>query len=417
MAIVDFTNPEAVKWYQSKLRKLLEMGVDCFKTDFGERIPVDDVVYHDGSDPKLMHNYYAHLYNKAVFDLLEDFHGKGDATVFARSATAGCQKFPVHWGGDCEATFESMAEDLRGGLSFCLSGPAFWSHDIGGFTGTADAALYKRWVAFGLLSTHSRLHGSSSYRVPWLFDEESVTVMRHFARLKNRLIPYLMSVANEANEKGWPAMRAMMFEYPDDPACLHLDRQYMLGSSLLVAPVFRADNFAEYYLPRGRWTNFLTAKSIEGGQWRRETIDFMHVPLFVRENTILPLGSDENQPRWTFADELTLHLFHISDGSDLTLTTVDTESRKPTTIHCRRTGERIVLSGDGRAKVIKVLLRAANQIGGITNGKLLKETPEGLLVEWTDTGNSITLDSPGRQVPKLETILPHAEGRAVARRR
>jgi alpha-D-xyloside xylohydrolase len=159
MALVDFTNPDAVSWYQSKLRGLLEMGVDSFKTDFGERVPVEDVVYHDGSDPRLMHNYYAYLYNKAVFDLLEEFHGKGEALVFARAATGGCQKFPVHWGGDCEATFESMAEDLRGGLSFCMSGAAFWSHDIGGFTGTADAALYKRWVAFGLLSTHSRLHG------------------------------------------------------------------------------------------------------------------------------------------------------------------------------------------------------------------------------------------------------------------
>ncbi len=245
------------------------MGVDCFKTDFGERIP-DDAVYHDGSDPKLMHNYYTYLYNKTVFELLEDFHGKGNALVFARSATGGSQKFPVHWGGDCDATFESMAEDLRGGLSFCLSGPAFWSHDIGGFNGTAHAAVYKRWIAFGLLSTHSRLHGSGSYRVPWLFDEESVEVMRHFTRLKNRLFPYLFAAAQDAHEHGWPVMRAMLLEFPDDPSCRHLDRQYMLGDALLVAPIFRQDDIAEYYLPAGKWTSLQTGNVTEGGQWRRE---------------------------------------------------------------------------------------------------------------------------------------------------
>ncbi len=172
MGLVDFTNPAACRWYGDKLRALVDMGVDCFKTDFGERIPTD-VVYADGSDPVKMHNYYAYLYNRTVFEVLEEKLGKGEATVFARSATAGCQQFPVHWGGDSTATFESMAESLRGGLSLCLSGFGFWSHDIGGFEQTAAAAVYKRWCAFGLLSSHSRLHGSSSYRVPWLFDDEA----------------------------------------------------------------------------------------------------------------------------------------------------------------------------------------------------------------------------------------------------
>jgi alpha-D-xyloside xylohydrolase len=177
MGLVDFTNPAACRWFADKLRGLIDMGVDCFKTDFGERIPTE-VVYHDGSDPVKMHNYYPYLYNKAVFETLEEALGKGQAVVFARSATVGGQQFPVHWGGDCTATFESMAESLRGGLSLCLSGFGFWSHDIGGFEQTAAAAVYKRWCAFGLLSSHSRLHGSSSYRVPWLFDEEAVDVLR-----------------------------------------------------------------------------------------------------------------------------------------------------------------------------------------------------------------------------------------------
>jgi alpha-D-xyloside xylohydrolase len=165
MGLVDFTNPDACRWYGDKLRALVDMGVDCFKTDFGERIPTD-VVYYDGSDPFKMHNYYTHLYNKTVFDVLEEKLGEGNATVFARSATAGGQQFPVHWGGDSTATFESMAESLRGGLSLALCGFGFWSHDMGGFEQTAPPAVYKRWCAFGLLSSHSRLHGSESYRVP-----------------------------------------------------------------------------------------------------------------------------------------------------------------------------------------------------------------------------------------------------------
>src|SRR3954452_10500357 len=341
MALVDFTNPAARQWYCAKLRALLEMGVDSFKTDFGEIVPDEGVSFHDGSDPKLMRNYYAYLYNKTVFELLEDFHGKNNALVFARSATAGSQKFPVHWGGDCEATFESMAEDLRGGLSFCTSGPAFWSHDIGGFTGTANAALYKRWVAFGLLSTHSRLHGDGSYRVPWLFDEESVTVMRHFARLKNRLFPYLFAAAHDARKHGGPPMRAMHVESRNDPACRYLDRQYMLGSSLLVAPVFRQDDVAEYYVPAGKWTNVLTDEPVEGGRWQTEKLDFMHVPLLVRENSIIPTSGNEQQPQWRAADELTLNLFQIADGAALSVHVHPSDSEGAAEFRCTRRGKSI----------------------------------------------------------------------------
>ncbi|HUB27613.1 MAG TPA: alpha-xylosidase, partial [Tepidisphaeraceae bacterium] len=368
MAIVDFTNPAAVKWYQGKLRALLEMGVDCFKTDFGERIPSEGVVYSDGSDPKLMHNYYPFLYNKAVFELLESFHGKGNAIVFARSATAGCQRFPIHWGGDCEATFESMAEDLRGGLSFCSSGAAFWSHDIGGFTGKADPAVYKRWVALGLLSTHSRLHGSESYRVPWLFDEESVEVVRHFTLLKNRLFPYLYAAARQATEFGWPVMRSMFLEFPDDPTCQYLDRQYMLGPSLLVAPIFRRDGLARYYVPHGKWTDFFTGQLIEGGAWRSEKMDFLRLPLLVRENSVIPMTANEKQPAWTFGDSLVLNLYHITDGCDQKIAIPPSQGDGAATFRCRRQGTKITLESDGRAKQIRVLLRSMKHIGQISNG-------------------------------------------------
>jgi len=356
MALVDFTNPAAVEWYCSKLRKLLDMGVDCFKTDFGEFIPVD-VVYHDGSDPQRMHNYYTYLYNKAVFGMLEAQHGKNNAMVFARSATVGCQKFPVHWGGDCFSTFESMAEDLRGGLSFCLSGAAFWSHDIGGFSGTADPALYKRWVAFGLLSTHSRLHGSESYRVPWLFDEESVAVMRFFAKLKNTLFPYLMSAAHDAAEFGWPVLRAMVLEFPDDPACLHLDRQYMLGSSLMVAPVFRKDNVAEYYLPSGKWTHLLTGETVDGGFWRRETVDFMTMPLYVRENTLLALSADERQPTWRSDQPLILRPFHISESVEARTAAISDDGKPLLRFRCRRNGRKLTITCQGQADRVGVMVK------------------------------------------------------------
>jgi len=282
MAIVDFTNPAAVKWYTGHLEKLLDMGVDCFKTDFGERIPAD-AAYFDGGDPQRHHNFYSFLYNKAVFDLLEKKKGKGEACLFARSATAGGQRFPVHWGGDCESTFEAMAETLRGGLSLGLSGFGFWSHDIGGFEGIPNAALFKRWLAFGLLSSHSRLHGSYSYRVPWNVDDESVEVCRFFTALKTRLLPYILKAAQEAHEKGVPVLRAMFLEFPGDPACAYLDRQYMLGPDLLVAPVFNEDGEVSYYLPDGEWTRLLTGEIIRGGRWITEKHGFLSLPLLQRE--------------------------------------------------------------------------------------------------------------------------------------
>ncbi|HVZ36164.1 MAG TPA: alpha-xylosidase, partial [Polyangiaceae bacterium] len=212
LSYIDFTNPAAVRWFQEQLRRLLRMGVDCFKTDFGEEIPTD-VVYFDGSDPELMHNYYTYLYNKAVFELLEEQKGPGQACVFARSGTVGSQCFPVHWGGDSTGDYGSMAESLRGGLSLALSGFAFWSHDIGGFETKASAAVYKRWVAFGLLSSHSRLHGSSSYRVPWNYDDEACDILRRFVQLKCRLMPYLLSAALEAQNHGDPVLRPLLLEF------------------------------------------------------------------------------------------------------------------------------------------------------------------------------------------------------------
>ena len=289
MAIVDFSNPDACAWYQEKLRTLLAMGVDTFKTDFGERIPEKDVVYANGMSPEKMHNYYAYLYNKTVFDLLEQDKGKGEALVFARSATCGGQRFPVHWGGDCVASYESMAESLRGGLSLAMCGFGFWSHDMGGFENKATPDLYKRWTAFGMFSTHSRLHGNSSYRVPWLFDEEAVDVLRFFTKTKCALMPYLFGSAVRTSQTGIPMMKPMIVDFENDPVAPFLDRQYMLGESLLVAPVFSEQGEVTYYLPEGKWTNYFTGEC-QGQGWRKEKWDYFGLPVMVRENTILPVG-------------------------------------------------------------------------------------------------------------------------------
>lgn len=319
MGILDVTNPDARAWYCDHLRKILRMGVDCLKTDFGERIPVRDIAYYDGKDPLHMHNYYTFLYNKMVFDLLKEERGEGEAILFARSATAGSQQFPVHWGGDNSASYISMAETLRAGLSMSHSGFGFWSHDISGFEQTAPADVYKRWAAFGLLSSHSRLHGSSSYRVPWLFDEESCDVVRKFTRLKCRLMTYLYGAAVEAHEHGTPMMRPMMLEFPDDPACDTLDRQYMMGESLLVAPVFHADSHVDYYLPDGLWTSLLDGRKVQGGHWQKETHDFLSLPLMVRPGTVLPMGKHDDRPDYDYTDGLELHVYQLAEGQTVTV--------------------------------------------------------------------------------------------------
>ena len=340
MAIVDFTNPAAYKWFQDKLEILLDMGVDCFKTDFGERIPTD-AVYYDGSDPKKMHNYYTYLYNKCVYELLERKRGKGQAVLFARSATVGGQKFPVHWGGDCWSDYESMEESLRGGLSLCMSGFGFWAHDIGGFENTSTADVYKRWVAFGLLSSHSRLHGSTSYRVPWVYDEEAVDVVRFFTRLKAKLMPYLYKTAITASRTGIPCMRSMVLEYTEDKMCNYLDKQYMLGDNLLVAPIFNDESRAEYYLPAGIWTNFFTGKEYKGGTWVEEQHSYLSIPLMVRENSIIAIGAHDDKPDYDYADSCEFRVYTLLDGVKAETTVYGMSNLPELTVSAARSGHTI----------------------------------------------------------------------------
>ncbi|OJJ47974.1 hypothetical protein ASPZODRAFT_95058 [Penicilliopsis zonata CBS 506.65] len=297
MAIVDFTNPAACDWYAGYLRRLMEMGVDTFKTDFAERIPFRNVVYHDGSDPARMHNYYALLYNRVVYETMISVHGRSQSLLFARSSAPGGQAFPVHWGGDCESTFEAMAESLRGGLSLMLSGYIFWASDIGGFEGTPPPALYKRWVQFGLLSSHSRLHGSSSFRVPWIYGEDCSAVLRDCIKRKILLTPYLLQEALAGHRSGLPIMRPLFLEFPADLNTYTLDTQYLLGTNLLVAPVFSEDGSVTFYVPRtpqdtqGKWVSWFDhSKTYESGTWYTETHDFDTLPILVRPGSVTPLN-------------------------------------------------------------------------------------------------------------------------------
>ena len=314
LAIVDFTNPEAIAWYNSKLRALLDMGVDCFKTDFGERIPTD-AVYYDGSDPEKMHNYYAYLYNKVVFDLLKEVKGAEEAIVFARAASVGSQRLPVHWGGDSTSDYPSMAESLRAGLSFGLGGFGYWSHDISGFEAGSTPDLYKRWTQFGLLSSHSRYHGSWEYKVPWVYDDEAVAVAKAFTKLKLSLMPYLQAQSVLTAQTGIPMMRAMVLEFPEDEMTHHLDRQYMLGEHLLVAPIFNDQGTVSFYVPKtkGHWIDYLSGKAYEGGHWYQETYDYFHLPLLVRPNQLIIEGHEQTKAVYDYAQHPTIHLFDPQD--------------------------------------------------------------------------------------------------------
>lgn len=350
LAIVDFTNPKACEWYAGKLEALLDMGVDCFKTDFGERIPTD-VVYYDGSDPQKMHNYYTYLYNKTVYEVLKKKKGEKEAVLFARSATVGGQKFPVHWGGDCWSDYESMEQSLRGGLSLTSSGFGYWSHDIGGFECTSTPDVYKRWCAFGLLSSHSRLHGSTSYRVPWLYDEESVEVVRYFTKLKARLMPYLYRNAIETSRTGIPMMRSMALEFTEDKNCAYLANQYMLGDSLLVAPIFNEDSMAEYYLPEGRWTSLLTGEEKAGGRWYREKHGYLSIPLYVKAGSIIALGGRDDNAVYDYADGTCLKVYALEDGQSAETSVYNTENEEVIKAKVTRMGDQYDIQVSGGTNV------------------------------------------------------------------
>ena len=254
----------------------------------------------------------------------------------------------MHWGGDCFSQYESMAETLRGGLSLCLSGFGFFSHDISGFEATGTPDLYKRWSAFGLMSTHSRLHGSSSYRVPWLFDEESCDVVRHFVNLKGRLMPYLYANAVKTHETGIPMMRAMIVDFGDEPATWNLDRQYMLGDNLLVAPIFNEEGTALYYVPAGKWTDIQTGEVFEGGKFYETKHDYFSMPLLARPNSIIAYGQFVKDVVYDYARDAKFVIYQLEDGKQAECTVYDSEAKLVQRIVATRKGDVIEVEADNK---------------------------------------------------------------------
>lgn len=265
---IDFTHPRAVEWYQGLLANLLELGAACIKTDFGENID-GEAEYYQTTAAKLR-NLYSLLYQRAAFEATRRATGEG--IVWARAGWTGCQRYPLHWGGDAAATWDGMAGSLRGGLHLGLSGFAFWSHDVPGFHGLPDFMnsppddeLFVRWTQFGVLSSHLRFHGAHA-REPWEYPAIAGT-LREWMRLRYALIPYLLAEAQACVAGGAPMLRAMCLADPRDPTCWTLDDQYMLGRTFLVAPVMRPGGTRDVYLPAGRWRDVWTGAVFEGPVW------------------------------------------------------------------------------------------------------------------------------------------------------
>ena len=293
---IDFTYDKATDWYKNQLLKpLLEMGVKCIKTDFGENIHMDHK-YH-AMEPERLNNIYALLYQRAAYEVTQEV--TGDGIVWARSAWAGCQRYPLHWGGDSESSWAGMAGSLKGGLHFGLSGFAFWSHDVPGFHSTPNFMnsplredVYVRWTQFGVFSSHMRYHGSFK-REPWHYPNIA-PIVKKWWKLRYQLMPYIIEQSELSCKSGYPMLRALLMHHPHDRQCWHIDDEYYFGSEFLVCPVMNSDNHRDIYLPEGLWANFFTGERLEGGRWYYNVeVPLDEMPVFVRPGALIKLYPDE----------------------------------------------------------------------------------------------------------------------------
>jgi alpha-D-xyloside xylohydrolase len=306
--IVDMSNPEAQAWYEGLLTGLLKLNIGAIKVDFGEDAPLDGV-YASGRTGWYEHNLYPLRYNKIVADLTEKI--TGEHVIWARSAWAGSQRYPLHWGGDSENTDSAMAATLRAGLSFGLSGFTYWSHDAGGFVGKAPRDLYRRWLPFSALSSHTRCHGAPP-REPWEYDEAFTDDFRRTIELRYRLLPYIYAEAKHSSDHGYPLVRPLFFEFWTDPTSWLVDDQYLLGSNLLVAPLFSEGDSRSVYLPPGRWVDFQSGQSYEGGKWHNIAAGPVPIVVLARGGSVIPVAAvaqSTDQINW---DELELRVFSAS---------------------------------------------------------------------------------------------------------
>jgi alpha-D-xyloside xylohydrolase len=313
-AILDFSNPEAVAWYQEKLAELLRMGVGAIKVDFGEDAPVNGI-YASGRTGWYEHNLYPLRYNRAAAEITR--HITGEAIIWARSAWAGSQRYPLHWGGDAENTNSAMAATLRGGLSFGLSGFTYWSHDVGGFVAQPSVDLYRRWLAFGVLTSHTRCHGAPP-REPWAYGETFIDDFRRAVELKYRLMPYIYAQAVRSSAEGHPMLRTLFFEFPEDPTSWLIEDQYLLGEALLVAPLFEdGAKGRQVYVPPGTWIDYQTGRVYEGARWHWIEAGPVPIIVLVRDHTVLPhieLAQSTMTMDWR---RVSLHVFS-TDGKAAT---------------------------------------------------------------------------------------------------
>ena len=295
-AVLDLSNPKTVKWYQDKIANLIKLGVGVIKCDFGEAAPYDGF-YYSGRGGLYEHNLYPVRYNKALFEAVKANSGEG--VIWARSAWAGSQRYPLHWGGDAATTNTGMLGDLRGGLSFGLSGFSFWSHDMGGFVTASPEDIYRRWLPFGFLSSHTRAHGAPPTE-PWLISESFTKAFRQSAEMKYKLMPYVYTQAKDCSERGLPMVRALLVEFPEDPGAWLVEDEYMFGSQILVAPLLESGDSRTCYLPKGKWIDYQTGKVYEGGY---QTIKVGEIPcvILVRDGSLIPhvpLAQRTDQIQW-----------------------------------------------------------------------------------------------------------------------
>ena len=296
-AVLDFTNPETVQWYQQKIEGLMRQGVSTIKCDFGEAAPYNGF-YHNGRGGLYEHNLYPLRYNKALWEQVERSH-PGEGIIWARSAWAGSQRYALHWGGDAATTNTGLLGDLRGGLSFGLSGFSFWSHDMGGFVTASPEDIYRRWLPFGFLSSHTRAHGAPPTE-PWLISESFTKAFRQCAEMKYKLMPYVYAQAKDCSERGLPMVRALLVEFPEDKGAWLVEDEYMFGSQMLVAPLMESGTERDVYLPRGKWIDYQTGKVYDGG-W--QTIKSGEIPaiILVRDGSLIPhvpLAQRTDQIQW-----------------------------------------------------------------------------------------------------------------------
>lgn len=320
--VLDFSNPNTVKWYQDKLANLIKMGVGAIKVDFGEAAPLNGL-YASGKSGFYEHNLYPLRYNKAVADIIKEVHGEN--IIWARSAWAGSQRYPLHWGGDAENTDMGMLGTLRGGLSFGLSGFSFWSHDIGGFVTSTPEELYRRWLPMGFLCSHTRAHGAPPTE-PWLYNESFLKAFRQNAELKYKLMPYVYAQAKECSEKGLPMMRALFVEYPHDAGAWLVEDEYLFGSQMLVAPMMESGMERDVYLPEGKWIDYQTGKVYTGG-WHTIPVGTVQAVILVRDGSVLPhikLAQNTGEMDWSQI-ELKVYAADASEATGLVCLPADNQ--------------------------------------------------------------------------------------------